>query len=87
MVKVTTYDGKKFGEEAFPEASGVNLTPNGDLLIVAPVLGGPAQGGRIIRTIAAGYWKSASAEESKIMQHPRGMSMKENLPGQPVGRG
>jgi len=76
MVKVTmtstqiTDKGEELilkGEEILiQEGNGVNITPNGDLIIVAPMMGGQPGSGRIIRTIASGFWESSIVEESNI---------------------
>jgi hypothetical protein len=68
-------------KDTFPEATGLNITQNGDLLIVAPIPGGPPQGGRIMRAYATGTWDDAMAEESMISAPPKGGS---GLPGNPL---
>lgn len=87
MVKVTTYTDEGLGEEVFPEASGVNLTPNGDLLVVAPAPN-QAQGGRIMQCFSVGSWQRAIAEESRIAQAIGGdMPARRKMPGKPIGSG
>ena len=71
-------------EDKFPEASGINVSQNGDLLIVIPVQGGPAQGGRIMRAYAPGTWDEASAEESMISAPPKAGT---GMPGNPLAGG
>lgn len=63
MVKIVLKRGDQTEELAIQEANGINVTPNGDLLILTPIQGAPGQS-RVIKLVASGFWEFAALEEN-----------------------